>query len=298
MKEYDKKRNRWCEKFEFLHVAYSGWAQTLDMLEREELMLDAAKNFWRSMKGQDRKAVLCISFLVLVSLGLLGGKEVSGRWVAVAGGEWTLSRNSSPFSVERSDICEMFKPGFRGTLAVSSVWHSSNYFPNLFQTADLNDGVRFELHPLGEIAGLIVASDEPEGFSVFSVERGDDDVLSVVYRVEAGSIVIVQPGKDPLRLPRKEVIPVCSNFVIGAGFDGSRIWMESGTVSYTLEREALRFLPDWLDRPSSTRVLSGVALLGSWLVLFTCVISLLDSRSTRRSRESKSIWRNDEESGA
>jgi len=243
---------------------------------------------WSLLEGVEQRILLWLSALALLAAALLGAQAVLPLWVESASGEWSLAGGSAPRPLSDRAVCDMFQSDSRGIIWIESVWHQSNYYPNLFQTSDGNTGVRFEMAPSGDVAGLIVSSAEPQGFSVFPAQRGETEALVVVYIVEATSVTVVQEGEVPLVSSRGKDVPSCSNLLLGTGFDGTRNWLPEATVSYKVERKSFRFLPDWIGNRKVASGLRIVAISGFWIVSFTLALSVIDLRSARRGQAVRS----------
>ena len=208
-------------------------------------------------------ALACLALLLLGLLAVLPKTPVT-----TFDGEWSAKPEEIFESTAAEAICEAFDLGGTLTISIEALWVVSGRYPNLFQTADGNSGVRFELGPSGDAAALLIAARTADGFEYFPLTKDDTDNLSVVYTIRDGTEVQTFSGGTVLVSESPLMNPECSRFMVGVGYDASRTWAANANLSITASRNSAWGIPLALQS-SSTRALMVLVsvLFGSFFVL-------------------------------
>ena len=144
-------------------------------------------------------------------------------------------------------LCEAMKKGDEISIRVWGNLTELFNYQNLFQTSDLNAGIRFEIDGSGQGA-LLIASSGVDGYSVLTVPKkfvvGDFDIS---IRIKDGSLVSVYFFNKVTEKVLTGLVPICDNFIVGSGFDSSRAI--KGEIQFTAIASYFkpRFVPSWLD---------------------------------------------------
>ena len=206
-----------------------------------------------------------MAVLHLTLIGLLPNRLVTTYY-----GEWSIGPESVLDVEGSSAICDAFELGGTLSVIVNGKWEASARYPNLFQTADGNSGIRFEMDPVGENAALLVAAPTAESFEVFPISRGDSEMLSVAYVIRNGTEVETLLESGAVAFESVVMNPACSRALVGVGYDSSRIWGADATLSLEAQHTATWGVP--LDLQSS-ELRSFLRLVAVFFGFFT-VLSL------------------------
>ena len=144
---------------------------------------------------------------------------------------------------------------------------------NIFQTADVNSGVRLEVNSLGEFGVLVRDTrDEQESFvgvsSSLRLIKHQTNKIEVLFS-ETGEILLRLNGMIGGTLTA-DTAPRCDNFRLGVGFDDSRTF--DGEVSMLITSQGRPNLT-LFGLPILLRtVLQFVAVCGSFLLFFAYLV--------------------------
>jgi hypothetical protein len=189
-------------------------------------------------------ASFLLSTLVLllpISFNQLPTTQVSTKNIEV-------STNNAGIKVADSDqICRAMEQGDEINFKISGTLSELYNYQNLFQTSDLNAGIRFEINGLGE-GGLLVGSSASDGYSGLSIPGkfvvGRFDVL---IRIKDGSKVFVSFLNKEIEKVFEGLKPTCDNFVVGYGYEPGRVIKGNVQLSATASYSKPRLVPSWLD---------------------------------------------------
>ena len=136
-------------------------------------------------------------------------------------------------------------------------------YQNIFQTSDGNKGIRIEIDETGGV-GLIVA-DTSTGFLAAGAERKvspnvENQVRVTLTRSRGVSISVNDSDKS---VTKGEASPMCDRFLIGAGFDETRIF--SGSVQAEITVGLRRDIP----LQNISRIVAQILLFGGFLLWAT-----------------------------
>jgi hypothetical protein len=159
-----------------------------------------------------------------------------------------VSTNNAGIKVaDGEQLCQALEEGDEITFKISGTLSELYNYQDLFQTSDLNAGIRFEINGLGE-GGLLIGSNAPDGYSGLSVPGkfvvGKFDIL---IGIKDGSKVSVTFLNEETEKVFEGLRPTCDNFVIGYGYDSGRVIKGEVQFSATASYSKPRFVPSWLD---------------------------------------------------
>jgi hypothetical protein len=158
--------------------------------------------------------------------------EANNEGVKINGGEW---------------LCKNMQKGDQINIQVLGTLDELYNYQNLFQTSDVNSGIRFEIDGLGQ-GGLIVGSTTVDGYSDLLIPGkfvvGKFDILIRIYD---GSRISVSFLNESTEKSFEGLNPICDNFVVGYGYDSDRLI--KGDIQFTASASYLspRFIPIWLE---------------------------------------------------
>lgn len=205
-----------------------------------------------------------LSAVILLLLALLPSTSrstYSESWKVTGGEAFVLG--------ELPEICDALQPGGTLTVSITSKWSPSDGYPNLFQTAQGNSGIRFEMSPAADQAALLVSAPVPETFVVFAVEPLNSETLEVVYVIQDGSSAEIRTADSISRLDDLVLNPSCSELAIGVGYDLSRVWHDEADLSIESRRNATWGLPMAFQNAGAKSLMVLVAVLCGSFVLLT-----------------------------
>jgi hypothetical protein len=103
---------------------------------------------------------------------------------------------------------------------------------NVFQTADLNSGIRYEIDKYGN-TGLIVATDNGSAYLVVQGRTklvvGKQEIVKIKLTEKKG--ISLQIGNDSSTQITGKIMPACNNLRFGVGYDNTRQFSGLGTVT-------------------------------------------------------------------
>ena len=118
---------------------------------------------------------------------------------------------------------------------------------NLFQTSNLNGGIRLEIDELGQ-AGLVIGSNGADGYSSVSLPKkfkpGNFD-LSI--QIKDGDTVLVSFQNQEIKKVIDGLQPKCDNIIVGYGYDSSRVIRGDVLFTASAPYSVPRFVPHWID---------------------------------------------------
>ncbi len=211
-------------------------------MNRENTSRVIAENQIRANKYLIASFLLSTLVLLLpISFNQLPTTQVSTKNIEV-------STNNAGIKVTDSDqICRAMEQGDEINFKISGTLSELYNYQNLFQTSDLNAGIRFEINGLGE-GGLLIGSSASDGYSgllipgKFVVGRFD-----VLIRIKDGSKVFVSFLNKEIEKVFEGLKPTCDNFVVGYGYDSGRVIKGNVQLSATASYSKPRLIPSWLD---------------------------------------------------
>jgi hypothetical protein len=211
-------------------------------MNRENTSRVIAENQIRANKYLIASFLLSTLILLLpISFNQLPTTQVSTKNLEV-------STNNAGIKVADSDqICRAMEQGDEINFKISGTLSELYNYQNLFQTSDLNAGIRFEINGLGE-GGLLVGSSASDGYSgllipgKFVVGRFD-----VLIRIKDGSKVFVSFLNNETEKVFEGLKPTCDNFVVGYGYEPGRVIKGNVQLSATASYSKPRLVPSWLD---------------------------------------------------
>ena len=120
-------------------------------------------------------------------------------------------------------------------------------YQNLFQTSDLNAGIRLEINDAGE-AGLLIGSNGVDGFSLVLVPgKFEVGKFDVSIRIRDGKKVMIAFQNKKTEKVISGLKPKCDNVVIGYGYDSSRVIKGEVQFIASAPYSVPRFVPRWID---------------------------------------------------
>ena len=179
-----------------------------------------------------------------------------------------FARNQGVRVLGGETLCAALSEGEDIDILVSGNLTDLYNYQNLFQTSDLNAGIRFEINEQGQ-GGLVIGSNSVGGYSVLMLpkrfELGDFE-LSI--RISNGKEVSVSYLNEKTEKVVGGLKPTCDNVIVGYGFDSSRMIRGEVNFSATWFFAQPQFVPTWLD--SGLR-LDWVRALLSAVFYFTAI---------------------------
>jgi hypothetical protein len=159
-----------------------------------------------------------------------------------------VSANNTGIKVADSEqICRAMEQGDEINFKISGMLSELYNYQNLFQTSDLNAGIRFEINGLGE-GGLLIGSSAADGYSGLLIPgkfvAGQFDVL---ISIKDGSKVLVSFLNNETEKVFEGLKPTCDNFVVGYGYEPGRVIKGNVQLGATASYSKPRLIPSWLD---------------------------------------------------
>ena len=156
-------------------------------------------------------------------------------------------RNEGVKVLNGQALCQAVNDGGEIVFKISGNLTELYNYQNLFQTSDLNTGIRFEIDGLGH-GGLIIGSSAADGYSGLSIPNKfvvGNFVISI--RIKNGSTVLVSFLNQKTEKVFSGLKPICDNFIVGYGYDSSRVVKGEVQLIATASYTKPRFIPNWLD---------------------------------------------------
>jgi hypothetical protein len=180
----------------------------------------------------------------------------------------TQTQNKGLKVLNGEAICQAINNGDEINIKISGNLTELYNYQNLFQTSDLNSGIRFEINGFGQ-AGLIIGSSAVDGYSGLSIpEKFVVGPFDIAIRIKDGSTVLVSFLNRSTEKVFSGLKPVCDNFIVGYGYDSTRVIKGEVQFIATASYSKPRFVPSWLD--NGVRVDWFRALISS-LFFFTAL---------------------------
>lgn len=140
--------------------------------------------------------------------------------------------------VDGSQICNAWR-SLGGTLLISgsaSIKNTGTY-QNLFQTDDLNNGLRLELSPDFNL-GLVVGNAADSDISVVDFGKIRDISRNLDFKIQLRNEAIKAEINGTNSLVQMPTRATCANLLVGQGYDESRLYGGEIVVSFTSTFEA------------------------------------------------------------
>ena len=178
------------------------------------------------------------------------------------------TRNNGSKVLNGQVICEAMNLGDVIKIKISGNLTELYNYQNLFQTSDLNTGIRFEIDGLGQ-GGLLISSSTADGFSGLPIpEKFVAGPFEISIRIKDGSTVLVSFMNQKSEKVFTGLKPKCDNVIVGYGYDSTRVIKGEIQFVATILDSKPRFIPSWLD--NGVRVDWFRALISS-LCFFTAL---------------------------
>ena len=193
-------------------------------------------------------------------------------------------RNEGVKVLNGQALCQAVNDGGEIVFKISGNLTELYNYQNLFQTSDLNAGIRFEIDGLGQ-GGLLIGSSAADGYSGLSIpEKFVAGTFDISIRIKDGSTVLVSFLNQSTEKVFTGLKPVCDNFIVGYGYDSSRVIKGEIQFIATASYSKPRFVPSWLD--NGVRVDWFRALITA--LFFFTAISMAFKMSTDTEDETES----------
>jgi hypothetical protein len=211
-------------------------------MNRENTSQVITKNQIRANKYLIASFLLSTLVLLLpISFNQLPTTQVSTKKIEVS------TTNAGVKVADGEQLCQALEEGDEITIKISGTLSGLYNYQNLFQTSDLNAGIRFEINELGE-GGLLIGSNAADGYSGLLIPgkfvAGQFDIL---IRIKDGSKVLVSFLNNDTEKVFEGLKPTCDNFVAGYGYDSGRVIKGNVQLSATSSYSKPRLVPSWLD---------------------------------------------------
>ena len=194
------------------------------------------------------------------------------------------TRNEGSKVLNSQALCQAINEGDEINFKISGNLTELYNYQNLFQTSDLNAGIRFEIDGLGQ-GGLLIGSSAADGYSGLSIpEKFVAGTFDISIRIKDGSTVLVSFLNQSTEKVFTGLKPVCDNFIVGYGYDSSRVIKGEIQFIATASYSKPRFVPSWLD--NGVRVDWFRALITA--LFFFTAISMAFKMSTDTEDETES----------
>ena len=206
-----------------------------------------------------------VSTLVLllpVALNLFPTMQESARTIE------KQTRNNGSKVLNGEAICQAMNIGDEIDIKISGNLTELYNYQNLFQTSDMNTGIRFEIDGLGS-GGLLIGSYAADAYSGLSIpEKFVVGPFDISIRIKDGSTVLVSFLNQKTEKVFTGLKPKCDNFIVGYGYDPTRVIRGEIQFVATILDSKPRFVPSWLN--NGVRVDWFRALISS-LFFFTAI---------------------------
>ena len=195
----------------------------------------------------------------------------------------TQTRNNGSKVLNGEEICRAMDNGDEFNIKISGYLTELYNYQNLFQTSDLNTGIRFEIDGLGQ-GGLLIGSYAVDGYSGLSIpDKFVAGPFDISIRIKDGSTVLVYFLDHSTEKVFTDLKPKCDNFIVGYGYDSTRVVKGEIKFVATILDSKLRFVPRWLD--NGVRVDWFRALLSSLFFFSALSIAFKMSSDTEDETE-------------
>jgi len=183
-------------------------------------------------------------------------------------------------------LCDALEKGDQINFKISGNLTELYNYQNLFQTSDLNAGIRFEIDGSGQGA-LLVGSSAADGYSVLLIPRKFvAGTFDISIRIKDGSRVMVSFLNQNTEKVLTGLKPICDNLIVGYGYDSSRVIKGEIQFIAIASYSKPRLVPGWLD--NGVRVDWFRALITA--LFFFTAISIAFKMSTDTEDETESTY--------
>lgn len=192
------------------------------------------------------------------------------------------ARNKGSEAVDGGRLCDAMEDGGEINIRVFGSLTDLFDYQNLFQTSNLNAGIRFEIDRLGQGA-LLIGSSATDGFSSLSIsQKFAVDNFDVAILIKDGSNVSVSFFNTVNEKVFTGLKPLCDQIIVGSGYDSSRAVKGEVKFIATASFSKPRFIPNWLDdgvRVDWFRALvTAVFLFSALLIAFKMSLDVDDEK--------------------
>lgn len=148
---------------------------------------------------------------------------------------------------------------------------------NLFQTSNMNAGIRLEIDEFGQ-AGLVIGSNGANGYSVVPIsEKFKHGKFDLAINIRHGNNVAVSFQNEKTEKVIKGLNPKCDNIIVGYGYDSSRVVRGEVQFIASAPNSVPRFVPRWLDVGVRTGWFSALNFAVFYFGLFLVAFKLSGS---------------------
>jgi hypothetical protein len=157
------------------------------------------------------------------------------------------TRNKGLKVLNGQAICQAMNVGDEINIKISGNLTELYNYQNLFQTSDLNSGIRFEIDGFGQ-GGLLIGSYSSDAYSGLSIpEKFAVGPFNFSIRIKDGATVLVAFLNQNTEKVFTGLKPKCDNFIVGYGYDPTRVIKGEVRFEATILDSKPRFVPSWLD---------------------------------------------------
>ena len=157
-------------------------------------------------------------------------------------------------------ICEAITNGGELVIRVTGRLEGLRNYQNLFQTADLNAGIRIEVDETGATAFAVGDRSDLTFLAVPAAGTISPCRFRALIRVSDGRNVYFQLGRSVATGYSETLQPSCSNLVVGYGFDASRLSSGRFRADFFVFGEQRRFMSPAMERAVENEFFRSVAL--------------------------------------
>ena len=185
--------------------------------------------------------VATLVLLLPVTFNQLPTTQASTKSIEVA------SSNEGIKVPDGEHVCQAREEGDEVNIKVSGNLTELYNYQNLFQTSELNAGIRFEIDELGQ-GGLLIGSDAADGYSVLMLpEKFVVGEFDMSIRISDGSKVLVTFLNKTSEKVYEGLRPICDDFIVGYGYNSDRITKGEVQLIATVSYSKPSLVPTWLD---------------------------------------------------
>ena len=157
------------------------------------------------------------------------------------------TRNNGSKVLNGQAICQAMNFGDEINFRISGTLTELYNYQNLFQTSDLNSGIRFEIDGFGQ-GGLLIGSYAADAYSgILIPEKFVVGPFDIAIRIKDGSKVLVSFLNQNTEKVFTGLKPKCDNFIVGHGYDPTRVIKGEIQFVATILDSKPRFVPSWLN---------------------------------------------------
>jgi len=178
-------------------------------------------------------------------------------------------------------ICEAITDGSRLVIRVNGRLNELRNYQNLFQTADQNSGIRIEIDESGASAVLIADRSELTFLAVPATGAVTPGRFQILIQIVDGRHVTFRLGNSVATGSSESLQPLCSQVIVGHGFDSSRISSGRFRVDFSAFREQRRFVSPAMERAVANDFVRSVALGVMVFCLILVALNITDPAARR-----------------